>query len=211
MAELLDLPTEVLTEICLYLTQKDLHKSMALVSKSFLQLTKSAQLLKCVDINMKPCYYSKGTRKKKSKFRSILAMLRNNKHLQRLHFQGPILHPEHTDILEILKVVAPRGSLRHLELCNVDDRDSVKTRAGKSKVLSQIFANLTTYVLSGNYSGRYDMDDYLDPLVNAKNLTTLRLDTMPTSKTLRHRLIIHGYIRIVTLAAFKNLFCKIVE
>jgi hypothetical protein len=69
-------------------------------------------------------------------------MLRSNKHLEKLILDC------HYNVLEILKVVAPHNSLRHLEfaigmpgICM-----SVKYQAEWNEVFSRICAKLTTFV-----------------------------------------------------------------
>jgi hypothetical protein len=140
MMELLDFPEEILTKILSYLDQRHLHLREALVCKRFLRLTKSPQLIKCVNY-LSPYEDLNGI----SNMESLMVMLRNNKHLEKLTLERCL----HRDMLEILKVVVPHGTLRHLELNMeiIDDNDIEEWR----DVFSQIFAKLTTFHLYSMY------------------------------------------------------------
>jgi hypothetical protein len=163
--KLLDCPEEILTEIFSNLDQETVHGSLPLVCKRFLQLTRSPQLLKCVKFDV----YSP------KKFQSFLAMLRDNKHIEKL------ILGHHLDILEILKIVAPHGSLRHIDFSSqmpAPDHPE-EWRA----VFSQICAKITS-VTSIGYGYKENYFDFLAPLVNAKYLTRLAM-TLPSSETFR--------------------------
>jgi hypothetical protein len=176
--DLLDFPDEILLEILSNLDQLTVHSTAALVCKTFLQLTRSSQMLKCVKVKNKTA----------NQVQSLLVMLRDNKHLKKLilkEWRG-------LECLKILKVVAPHGNLRHLEFhyavyFRVEHRDELK------EVLSQICAKLTTFKfininlpdVASWTCGTYTDNGFFDPLVNAKNLTTLTLARLPRSETLR--------------------------
>jgi hypothetical protein len=173
--ELLDFPEEILTEILSKLDQKNLHLTGALVCKRFLQLTRSPQLLKCVE------YFDDYGDVSANKFQSLLVMLRCNKRLEKL----VLVRLENWDVLAILKVVAPHGSLRHLEFCiDMESVWPVEDQDEWNEAFPQICATLTTldcycYVEEDNGF------DCLAPLVNAKNMTTLKLEKLITSDTFR--------------------------
>jgi hypothetical protein len=172
--ELLDFPEEILMEILSKLDQEHLH-SAALVCKRFLHLTRSPQLLKCVeyqDFCNEPFFSA-------TKFQSLLVMLRDNKHIEKLTLETCL------NVLEVLKVVAPHGSLRHLELkknlqFHADGGIRNQDEEWK-KVFSQICSKLTSFEY-------FELEDFncLAPLVNAKYLTTLKLEGLPTSETFRY-------------------------
>jgi hypothetical protein len=174
--ELLEFPAEILIEIFSYLRQKDCHLKAALVCKRFLHLTRSPQLLKCV------YYRSRGLISKN--IQSLLDMLRDNKHIEKLILKETIF--QNDDILEILKVVAPHGSLRHLDLGLSMFNDlsiSENNQEEWEEVFSQICAKLTSFESDLMTIGD-DFDCYA-PLANAKYLTTLKLVNLPSSETIR--------------------------
>jgi hypothetical protein len=107
-------------------------------------------------------------------------MLRYNKHLEKLILD----YDRFVDVLEILKVVASHGSLRHL-CFSIDIRVpwSGNYREEWNEVFSQICAKLVSFNLPDlDFDHRFDC---LPPLVNAKNLTQLTLGRLPTSETFR--------------------------
>jgi hypothetical protein len=104
--ELFDFPEEILMEILSKLDQRTIHLTAAFVCKRFLQLTRIPQLLKCVKYQEDDDYPRKFSA---NRFQSLLVMLRDNKLLDKLILNSG------REALEILKVVAPHGSLRHLE------------------------------------------------------------------------------------------------
>jgi hypothetical protein len=167
--ELLDLPVEILLEILSKLDQETVHSSMALVCKRFLQLTRSPQLLKCVKVGIK-------SHPNDNPYKSLLVMLHDNKHLEKL-----ILDSFYLNVFEILKVVAPHGSLKHLEVRDIHIPSAVEDREAWIEVFFQICAKLTTFKCTGEVSLGFDC---LAPLANAKNLTTLK-SGVPTSETFR--------------------------
>jgi hypothetical protein len=175
--ELLDCPEEILTEIFSNLDQENVHGSLALVCKRFLKLTRSPQLLKCVKFHGKFIFGVSPflTAKTAKKFQSFLGMLRDNKHIEKL------ILGNHLDILEILKTVAPHGSLRHIDFSTQmpapDHPEEWKA------VFSQICAKITSVTSIG---WRYEENDFdfLAPLANAKYLTRLAI-TLPSSETFR--------------------------
>jgi hypothetical protein len=163
--ELLDLPEEILLEILSNLDQATVHLTVAFVCKRFLQLTRTPQLLKCVEYQG----YS-------NKFQSLLVMLRDNKHLRKLILAHDL---DIMAVLEILKVVAPHGSLRHLEF---GIWYMVVVPVEWNEVFSQICAKLTSI----EYFGERLAPDCLAPLEKAKNLTWLKLQqALPTAETFR--------------------------
>jgi hypothetical protein len=66
------------------------------------------------------------------------------------------------------------------------DSDTIRIPVNKQeewkKVLSQICTKLASFCLQSNNAGYLD---FLDPLVNAKYLTTLKLGRLPTPETFR--------------------------
>jgi hypothetical protein len=86
------------------------------------------------------------------------------------------------NVLKILKVVAPHGSLRHLEL-NIGIIIPMNIQEEWKEVFSQICTRLSYF------GGWTDIDrpdfEAFAPLVNAKYLTTLKLRYLPTSETFR--------------------------
>jgi hypothetical protein len=187
--ELLDLPEEILLEILSKLDQATVHLTAAFVSKRFLQLTRSPQLLQCVEFEFRcqflttpmfNCFQFRNS----DKFQSLLVMLRHNKHLKKIILGRGI---DGMGILDILKVVAPHGSLRHLEFVMewpVPDKHEEDWK----EVFSQICAKLTSikYRESKKHCGPMKPSYCLAPLENAKNLTWLTLENaLLTSETFR--------------------------
>jgi hypothetical protein len=88
------------------------------------------------------------------------------------------------DLLEILKVVAPHGSLRHLVLPEHEAFILPLNNQEEWKIVfSQICAKLTTFELV-SWNG-YEGFCWVAPLINAKHLATLELATLPPSETFR--------------------------
>jgi hypothetical protein len=103
--DLLDFPDEILLEILLNLDEETVHSTAALVCKRFLQLSRSSQMLNCVTVHR---WFTA------NQLQGHLVMLRDNKHLKKLILK----EMRGLQCLEILKVVAPHGNLRHLEFRN---------------------------------------------------------------------------------------------
>jgi hypothetical protein len=182
--EILDFPEEILMEIFSKLAQRHRHLTAALVCKRFLQLTRSPQLLKCVNYNDTGNFDS--TKKSDNKVQSLLVMLRANRHLKKLTLKlvGQGLPCQY--LMDILNAVKPHGSLRHLKL-NIIPLDEDEEEW--NQVFSQICLKLTSLSFNvsvpSNYFEEYLVFDYLAPLVNAKYLTTLKLDSFPSYEIFR--------------------------
>jgi hypothetical protein len=134
MMEFLDFPEEILMEIMSKLDQKDRHLTAALVCKRFLHLTRSPQLQKCVKYQD---YYEVELSQETRKLQSLLVMLRDNKNIEKVILTT-------WNVLKILKVVAPHGSLRHLEL-NIGIMIPMNNREEWKQVFSQICTRLTSF------------------------------------------------------------------
>jgi hypothetical protein len=176
--ELLDFPAEILMEIMSKLDQKDRHLTAALVCKTFLQLTRSPQLMKCVKYQL---YHQYPFQDQLGVDQSLLVMLGDNKHLEHL-----ILGRNSSEnILKILKVVAQHGTLRHLEL-EFYWIGYHNNQEEWNKVFSQICTRLTSFKSPHwHHLFRASVSDSFAPLVNAKFLTTLKLGGLPSSETFR--------------------------
>jgi hypothetical protein len=187
--ELLDFPVEILLKILSKLDQKTVHSSVALVSKKFLQLTRSPQLLKCVEYNKS---------NSKSKVQSLLDMLRENNHIEKL-----ILDCHFWNVLEVLKVVAPHGSLRHLKINNAI-RLPVEDQEDWKEVFSSICEKLTTFSHIIRDSMIPDDIDVLAPLANASMLESLELDGKPNA----FRQMADNYTCLQNLKIYDDVDCE---
>jgi hypothetical protein len=173
--ELLDFPEEILMEIMSKLDQKDRHLKAALVCKRFLHLTRSPQLQKCVKYQVKY-----GGNFSPNKLQSLLVMLRDNKKIKKL------ILTSYEDVFKILKVVAPHGSLRHLELLMDVAFPMQENQEEWKKVFSQICTRLTSFRGFPMIREAFEDFEAFAPLVNAKYLTTLKLiRLLPRSETFR--------------------------
>jgi hypothetical protein len=199
--DLLDFPEEVLLKILSNLDQETVHLTVGLVCKRFLQLTRSPQMLKCVQRDTGDLTATQ--------FQSLLVMLRDNKHLIFLILEdvldvGDDNVNSTSNVLEVFKAVAPHGSLRHL--CFVIGRPlPVADQKEWMDVFSQICAKLTTfryYNFELETPGEEDGFDCLAPLANAKYLTTLTLSTIPSSETFRQMADNYTCLQNVNLYGF---------
>jgi hypothetical protein len=178
--ELLEFPAEILMKIMSYLDQEDRNLTAALVCKRFLQLTRSPQLNKCVKFQG-------------NNVKSLLVMLRDNKHLENLILRSYI----DLKLWEILKVVAQHGSLRHLELpiyCSIP----VNNQEEWKEVFSQICTRLTYFK---SPSAWLLTPGCFAPLVQAKFLTTLKLGSLPSSENFRQ--MADNYTCLQNIAFYK--------
>jgi hypothetical protein len=167
-----DFSNEVLTEIFSYLGQKDLLLSVALVCKTFREFTKSYQLMPKF-VNYQPKSYLHLLNS------SLMDMLRINPRVEKL-----VLNKNPGSwVLKVLKIVAPHGNLRHLELQSVCVNGS--DQEDWQEALTHICPKLKVLNIGQLWTTETHSYDCLAPIVNATYLKTLTLGSVPTSETFR--------------------------